>query len=144
MKEWFRSSKDVEEMKMRKAALNEFLSDDDYFKNTDQNNLEDFKNVIVEKVNKSIRLSEKSIEIVQKLATKENRNFSNMLETLIIRYYKKQILKESEILEKLQESTEVIKWYMENSTSEQPEPFFNIGVNQIEQNEQLIKQATNL
>ncbi|WP_312312179.1 hypothetical protein [Empedobacter brevis] len=54
------------------------------------------------------------------------------------------ISKSPQILEKLQESTEVIKWYMENSTSEQPEPFFNIGANQIEQNEQLIKQATEL
>lgn len=52
--------------------------------------------------------------------------------------------KSKDMLEKLQESTEVIKWYMENSTSEQPEPFFNIGANQIEQNEQLIKQATEL
>ena len=51
---------------------------------------------------------------------------------------------EFEILEKLQESTEVIKWYMENSTSELPEPFFNIGANQIEQNEKLIKEATEL
>lgn len=54
------------------------------------------------------------------------------------------ISKVLEMLEKLQESTEVIKWYMENSTSEIPEPFFNIGANQIEQNEQLIKEATGL
>ncbi|WP_314060133.1 hypothetical protein [Empedobacter brevis] len=54
------------------------------------------------------------------------------------------ISKSPQILEKLQESTEVIKWYMENSTSEQPEAFFNIGTNQIVQNEQLIKKATEL
>ncbi|QHC84954.1 hypothetical protein AS589_09315 [Empedobacter brevis] len=54
------------------------------------------------------------------------------------------ISKAPEMLEKLQESTEVIKWYMENSTSELPETFFNIGANQIEQNELLIKQATEL
>lgn len=54
------------------------------------------------------------------------------------------ISKAPEMLEKLQESTEVIKWYMENSTSELPETFFNIGANQIEQNELLIKEATEL
>ena len=52
--------------------------------------------------------------------------------------------KSNEMLEMLEESTEVIKWYMENSTSELSEPFFNIGANQIEQTEQLIKQATEL
>ena len=58
-----------------------------------------------------------------------------------------QALKDSkapEMLEMLKETTEVIKWYMDNSTSELPEPFFNIGANQIEQIEQLIKQATEL
>lgn len=53
-------------------------------------------------------------------------------------------IKAPEILEMLKETTEVIKWYMDNSTSELPEPFFNIGANQIEQIEQLIKQATEL
>ena len=54
------------------------------------------------------------------------------------------ISKAPEMLEMLKESTEVIKWYMENSTSELSEPFFNIGANQIEQTEQLINQATEL
>ena len=54
------------------------------------------------------------------------------------------ISKAPEMLEMLKESTEVIKWYMENSTSELSEPFFNIGANQIDQIEQLIKQATEL
>lgn len=59
--------------------------------------------------------------------------------------YNIQLIKHSkEMLEMLKESTEVIKWYMENSTSELSEPFFNIGANQIEQNEKLIKQATEL
>lgn len=52
--------------------------------------------------------------------------------------------KANEMLEMLQETTEIIKWYMDNSTSELPEPFFNIGANQIVQIEQLIKQATEL
>lgn len=54
------------------------------------------------------------------------------------------ISKAPEMLEMLKESTEVIKWYMDNSTSELSEPFFNIGANQIEQIEQLIKEATEL
>ena len=54
------------------------------------------------------------------------------------------ISKAPEMLEMLKESTEVIKWYMENSTSELSEPFFNIGANQIEQTGQLINQATEL
>lgn len=52
--------------------------------------------------------------------------------------------KAPEMLEMLKETTEVIKWYMDNSTSELSEPFFNIGANQIVQIEQLIKQATEL
>ena len=59
--------------------------------------------------------------------------------------YNIQLIKHSkEMLEMLKESTEVIKWYMENSTSELSEPFFNIGANQIEQTEQLVNQATEL
>ena len=52
--------------------------------------------------------------------------------------------KAPEMLNLLQESIEAIKWYMDNSTSELSEPFFNIGANQIEQIELMIKQATEL
>ena len=54
------------------------------------------------------------------------------------------ISKAPEILDMLKDSVEVIKWYMENSTTELHEPFFNIGANQIEQTEQLIRKATEL
>lgn len=47
-------------------------------------------------------------------------------------------LKDSELLRLLKDSTDALKWYLDNSTSEYSEPFFNIGMNQITENEELI------
>lgn len=53
------------------------------------------------------------------------------------------ISKAPEMLEKLESSLNVIKWYMENSIpDENHEDFFNIGMNQREELKQLIKEAT--
>lgn len=46
--------------------------------------------------------------------------------------------KDSELLRLLKDSTYALKWYLDNSTSELTEPFFNIGMNQIVENEELI------
>ena len=48
---------------------------------------------------------------------------------------------EAELVERLKSSTEAIEWYMDYSTSENAEPFFNIGTNEIEQNESLIQKV---
>ena len=40
-------------------------------------------------------------------------------------------LKDGELLRLLKDSTDALKWYLDNSTSELTEPFFNIGMNQI-------------
>jgi len=49
-----------------------------------------------------------------------------------------------EMLDKLKETLEVLKWYMNNTHPEdnQHESFFNIGMNDITQIEELIKKAT--
>lgn len=38
---------------------------------------------------KSIRLKQTTIDLVEKQGEKENRNFSNMLETILINHFKK-------------------------------------------------------
>lgn len=48
---------------------------------------------------------------------------------------------EAELVERLKSSTETIQWYMDNSTSENAELFFNIGMNEIMQNESLIQKV---
>lgn len=50
------------------------------------------------------------------------------------------------MLEKLKETLEVLKWYMNNTHPEdnQHESFFNIGMNDIVQIEELISKATEL
>lgn len=53
------------------------------------------------------------------------------------------ISKAPEMLEMLKSSLDTIKWYMENSIpDDNHEDFFNIGMNQREQLEQLIQEAT--
>lgn len=56
------------------------------------------------------------------------------------------ISKAPELLEKLEESLAVIKWYMENTKPENDDydTFFNLGANQISSTEQLIKEATTI
>lgn len=51
-------------------------------------------------------------------------------------------LKDGELLRLLKDSTDALKWYLDNSTSELTEPFFNIGMNQITENENLINQLS--
>jgi len=49
-----------------------------------------------------------------------------------------------EMLEKLKETLDVLKWYMNNAHPEdgQHESFFNIGMNDVTQIEELINKAT--
>lgn len=76
----------------------------------------------------------------------ENKSSASVFRDAHIRDFKAgyvEGLKDNELLRLLKDSTDAIKWYLENSTSKYTEAFFNIGMNQITENEEFIDYENN-